>query len=162
MIPLCLLLRAPRTTARNPPTTHRHRKIQHGHRQVKSKFMLDGSGLSVYILGRMAKQKLTQAKMAELRAAYESWNPHDPNSISAEELAAQFGVSKQTLYTYRDRWLEEDRRQREKLARDGDGHGAGNTAEAIIFLTTELARARARIEELEADLRDLRSPGSVR
>ena len=95
----------------------------------------------------MAKQKLSGAQIRELRAAYEAWNPHDPNSESADQLAARFGISKQTLYTYRDRWIEEDRRRRQ-AARDA-GAQTSETSEAILFLTIELAKARARIEELE-------------
>lgn len=102
----------------------------------------------------MAKQKLTSAQIAELRAAYEEWNPHAPNSESVDDLAARFGISKQTLYNYRDRWLGDERRKREKAARDGNGT-TNNMSEAIVFLTAELARARARVEALELEVLEL-------
>lgn len=96
----------------------------------------------------MAKKKLTEGQVAELRRAYESWNPHDPESETATELARRFGISKQTLYTYRDEWQEADRREREKKGRAQD---AGQ-ADAIVFLTAELVAARTRIAELEREL----------
>lgn len=52
------------------------------------------------------KPTLTQAQLDELRAAYEAWSPFDPDSISADELARQHGISKNTMYTWRQRgWL---------------------------------------------------------
>jgi transposase-like protein len=100
----------------------------------------------------MAKMKLTDKQIGELRAAYEAWNPHDPNSESATELAKRFGISKQTLYTLRKRWFEEDRRQREKsvgaTGRDGDAKAAA-LEDVVRFLTGELVQARIRIEQLE-------------
>lgn len=103
----------------------------------------------------MAKQKLNSAQIAALRADYEAWNAYDPESISADELAARHGISKQTLYTYRDKWLDEDRRKREASRDPNEVGGAGD---AIVFLTIELAQARARIVELERqlELRDRR------
>lgn len=107
----------------------------------------------------MAKKKLTTKEVADLRAAYEAWNPHDVNSISADELAAGFGISKQTMYNYRDRWIEQDRRDREKLV-SARAPESGESSEAILFLTTELVRARARIDELERELEALRRHNS--
>ncbi len=106
----------------------------------------------------MAKKKLSGADVAELRAAYEAWNPHDPDSITADELAAQFGISKQSLYSYRERWLEEDRRMREREERKPSDQDA---AEAIMYLTTELVKAKTRIAELERELEALRSPDRI-
>lgn len=102
----------------------------------------------------MGKKKLSSAEEAKLRAAYESWNPHDPDSISADELAAQFGISKQTMYNMRRRWIQEDREAR--LQRPA---GDGGTAEEVIrYLTDELVLARIRILELE-ELLDERRGG---
>ncbi len=117
----------------------------------------------------MAKRKLNDTEIAALRAAYEAWNPHDPDSISAAELAAQFGISKQALYTYRDRWIEEDRRRREKKAAEAsDGQDMSGQAEAIVYLTTEIMKNRTviggmerRIAELEQQLEDLRTSNST-
>lgn len=108
----------------------------------------------------MAKKKLTDSEVAALRADYEAWNPHDPNSGSAEELAAKHGISKQTLYTYRDRWIAEDRRQREQRERlhvnHQDGDDRQGTAEAVVYLAAELARAQVRIGELTLELEEAR------
>jgi len=109
----------------------------------------------------VAKQKLTDRQIAGLRAAYEAWNPHDPDSESADDLAARFGISKQTMYTYRDRWLTEDRRRRESAGRQGGEQQSGRAEEAVVFLTIELARARARIEALEVELRELRDRAEI-
>jgi transposase-like protein len=103
----------------------------------------------------MAKMKLTPHKIAELRAAYEAWNPHDPDSESAAELAKRFGISKQTLYTLRSRWLEEDRRQRERTAELAEGDPAAGRAaleEVVRFLTAELVQAKLEIERLTKEL----------
>jgi transposase-like protein len=94
----------------------------------------------------MAKKKLTEREAEELRAAYEAWNPHDVNSESAADLAKRFGISKQTLYTYRDEWLAKDREARL------DRSSTSGTADAIVYLTTELSKAHARIRELEEQL----------
>jgi transposase-like protein len=98
----------------------------------------------------MAKYKLSTERLQELRQAYETWNPHDPDSETASELAARFGISKQTLYSQRKRWLEEARRS----------HPASENAErireqeaVIRFLTEELVAAKLKIAELEARLR---------
>lgn len=96
----------------------------------------------------MAKRKLSDEKLRELREAYESWNPHDPSSETAAELAARFGISKQTMYTYRDQWLDEQRKERQGNAALLEGEGA----EAIRFLVSELMQARARIARLEDEL----------
>jgi transposase-like protein len=97
----------------------------------------------------MAKRKLTEREAEELRAAYEAWNPHDLNSESAADLAKRFGISKQTLYTYRDEWLAKDREARQA------GSSTQGTAEAIVYLTTELSKAHARIRELEERIVEL-------
>jgi len=109
----------------------------------------------------MAKKKLTDSEVLALRAAYESWNPHDPNSESADELAARFGVSKQTMYTYRDRWIEQDRRQRERNQAAHNHDGESDASQAIVFLTVELAKARTRIAELENELELYRVPNDL-
>jgi transposase-like protein len=102
----------------------------------------------------MAKMKLTDKQIGELRAAYEAWNPHDPNSESATELAKRFGISKQTLYTLRKRWFEEDRRLRDKAAAVGSAGQSDEASKAALeevirFLTGELVQAKVRIEQLE-------------
>lgn len=96
----------------------------------------------------MAKRKLTDKQLEELRAAYESWNPHDPESETAAELAARFGISKQTMYTYREQWLAERRQARHA----GAPHNGDETQAAIRFLVEELMAARAQIAELERQL----------
>jgi hypothetical protein len=98
------------------------------------------------MIGGMAKTKLNPHQIEQLREAYESWNPHDSNSETAEQLAARFGISKQTMYTLRRNWLAAEREGRVEadIVREDQLH------EAIVFLTQELAAARARIRELEA------------
>jgi hypothetical protein len=105
----------------------------------------------------MAKKKLTHAEQVALRAAYEAWNPHDPNSISAEDLARQHGISKQTLYTYRDGWLEADRKAREAAAAIGNEEDEGRRYAAVVYLTAELVEAKTRIAELERQLERFRA-----
>jgi transposase-like protein len=98
----------------------------------------------------MAKYKLSQTQQAELRKAYESWNPHDPDSESADELAARFGISKQTLYTLRKKWLDDDKAARPT----GELLERVREQEAVIrYLTEELVAAKHRVSELEARLR---------
>lgn len=93
----------------------------------------------------MPKRKLSAREIKALRAAYEQWNPHDPGAKTAAELAAEFGISKQTMYTYRERWLEE--RRQERIQEAGVN---GDQVEAIKFLVEELMAARAEISRLEA------------
>jgi transposase-like protein len=93
----------------------------------------------------MPKRKLTDQEVQELKAAYESWNPHDPNSESADALASRFGISKQTLYNYRNQWLEEKQRAQPSASSD----------EVIQFLVAELMAAKATIAALERRLAEL-------
>ena len=95
----------------------------------------------------MGKTKLTRSQIAELRAAYEAWNPHDPDAESADQLAARFGISKQTMYTLRRNWMKAES---ESQAED-NAEEVAKLHQAIVFLTQELAAARARITELEAE-----------
>lgn len=57
----------------------------------------------------MGTKKLTSKQVEELHRAYDAWNPHDPGSETAAELAERFGISKFTLYSYRARWADTDR-----------------------------------------------------
>lgn len=91
----------------------------------------------------MSKKKLSAEQIEELRQVYESWNPYDPDSPTAAELAAQFGISKQTLYTLRSEWRREDRPNGKSAEDDEDLHGV------IRYLTEQLVEARIRIRELE-------------
>jgi hypothetical protein len=103
----------------------------------------------------MGKTKLTPHQIEQLREAYESWNPHDPEAETAEQLAARFGISKQTMYTLRRNWMKAE-------LEDRDATEAENVAElhrAILFLTQELAAARARIRKLEQDAEEAHRPG---
>lgn len=93
------------------------------------------------------KTKLSEDQIAALRADYEAWNPHDPDSPSADELARRHGITKQTMYTMKKRWEQADAAaKRREVSSSEDG-----LREAVVFLTQELARARARIEQLEAE-----------
>ena len=95
----------------------------------------------------MGKRKLSDEQVRHLRAAYEDWNPHSPDSPTADELASQFGISKQTMYTLRTQWLNEDKA--------GD---AGQTAlveelrGVIRYLTEQLLDAKLTIRSLEDQL----------
>jgi hypothetical protein len=46
----------------------------------------------------MAKSKMDQHGWDELIAAYQCWDPTDPNGGSVNDLVAEHGVSKQALY----------------------------------------------------------------
>jgi transposase-like protein len=98
----------------------------------------------------MPKLKLSEAELVGLRAAYEAWNPHDPASETAEQLAARFGISKQTMYNLRRKWIREDTRRRNEAVHAPVTDQAGD--DVIRFLATELAAARQRIAELEAQI----------
>lgn len=90
------------------------------------------------------KSKLSEAQIKELLEAYDQWNPHDPNSGSVAELAARFGISKQTLYTY----VKERKRDRKDRREDFDEEKA-NLIETVGYLTRKLLEAEKRIAELE-------------
>jgi len=95
----------------------------------------------------MPKRKLTAEREAELRAEYEAWNWRDPDAISADELAARYGLSRNGMYAgYVRKWkgkgVEGDR-QRPPAS-------AGGLEPTVRWLVEELARARVRIAELAA------------
>jgi hypothetical protein len=92
----------------------------------------------------MRKRKLSTDEVAELRAAYEAWNPHERSAGSASDLAARFGISKQTLYTLRNEWIEQDRRAAEPPP-PIDPAVAG----VICYLTEQLLKTRQELEKAE-------------
>lgn len=100
----------------------------------------------------MAKKKLSDHEIRQLRAAYEAWNPHDPDSISADELAAQFGITKQTMYNLRKEWLLRDRNEGTRAVNGPDS----DDLEAVVrYLSDELIIAKITIRELERRLEEL-------
>jgi transposase len=89
--------------------------------------------------------KLSTSQIRDLREAYEAWDAS--GTISADELAAEHGISKQTMYKLR--------RNGWNYAGDGKYREPGDTAleelQAVVrYLTNELVVARNRIAELEA------------
>jgi hypothetical protein len=102
----------------------------------------------------MGKTKLTPHQIEELRAAYEAWNPHDPEAETADQLAARFGISKQTMYTLRKNWMKAQLEDRDAT----DAENVAQLHQAILFLTQELAAARARIRQLEQDAEEAHRP----
>lgn len=97
----------------------------------------------------MGRSKITQARLDEIRDAYEQWNPYAPDSPSADELAEQFEISKQTLYYWRRRdWKmtgRESMKGREKASRD-------NMTDVVLALVDRLNQAHAEIARLQAAL----------
>ena len=92
----------------------------------------------------MSKRKLSEKQIADLRADYEAWNPFDEGSESVAELAARHGISKQTLYNYRDQWAAGEPRRSPTSA---------DLAATVTYLTGELVAAKTRILKLEDLLR---------
>jgi hypothetical protein len=108
------------------------------------------------------KPNMTQAQLDQLREAYEAWNPYAPGAPTAEELAARFGISKNTMYIWRSRGWRLDGREGVGQLGWKDRNGAttadpqaGESDAAIRYLTEELVKARIRIEQLEQRLADL-------
>ena len=103
------------------------------------------------------KPTLTQARLDELRAAYEAWNPFDPDSMSADELARSHGISKNTMYTWRQRGWRLDGRERSGQtgwkARDDRASPVDQAdLEGVVrYLTEQLVQARIEIEALNAE-----------
>lgn len=106
------------------------------------------------------KSKLSPDRITELLKAYDAWNPNDPAAPSSDELAAQFGVSKQTMYNY----VKNRKRSRADERHAGSVNKPHDElAEAhrsIAFLTAELMAARAMISSLEQEIRELQDQGS--
>ena len=98
--------------------------------------------------------KLSPDQLAGLQAAYEGWNPADPESESAEEVAARFGVSKQTMYKLRKKgWSYEGSGKIEDPARSGS-----NDLELVVrYLTETLVAEKIRTMELLTALEDCKS-----
>lgn len=104
---------------------------------------------------------MTQAQLDALREEYEAWNPYDPDAPTASEIAARHGVTKNTMYTWRNRNWRLD-------GRPGDGQkgwkpkGDPPEHDALVeltqYLTEELVKARIRIQQLETELQNAESP----
>lgn len=104
----------------------------------------------------MPRSKLTDEQKAQLRADYEAWQPYAPGAPSANDIAAKYGITRQTLYNLRRRWIAEDEAKRKNAAVSKE-KGLHATIE---FLATELAKARAENGVLQEELERLRSrPG---
>ena len=90
------------------------------------------------------KRKLTREQIEALRADYEAWNPFDKDAESVAELAARHGVSKQTLYNYRDRWAAEQN--------GGKTPSSSDLAATVQYLTGELVAAKTTVNTLRSKL----------
>lgn len=101
----------------------------------------------------MPRTKLTEAQIDQLRQEYENWSPWAPDAPSATELAAKYGISRQTLYNLRRKWIA----QAEAAKREGVAEKEKSYQATIEFLAGELARARAQIEVLREELERTRS-----
>lgn len=101
-----------------------------------------------------AKGKMTQAKLNELRDAYNSWQPYAPDSPSADELAAQFGISKQTLYHWRRKDWKIDGRDvmkgREKAGDSGMADVVAHLVEQLTICKVENAMLQEELEREKA------------
>lgn len=95
------------------------------------------------------RHKLTSKQLEELEAAYNAWNPSDPETESADELAARFGISKQTLYNLRrNGWRYGNRKI---VRKDAEPYPETNDLEPVVrYLTEQLIEARAEIARLQA------------
>jgi hypothetical protein len=100
----------------------------------------------------MGKRKLTDEAIDALRADYEQWSatPDDPRS--ADDVAAAHGVTRQTLYNIRRRWLAADQINRIGMnaERERQMHAT------IEWLTGELARTRTELDRVTVEIRILR------
>jgi transposase-like protein len=102
----------------------------------------------------MVKSKMTPTLLSELEEAYKAWNPYAPDSPSADELAAQFGITKQTLYYWRRRDFKMNGREgmkgREKAANN-------DLSDVVMALVEQLAEARVENDQLRRELEQQRS-----
>ncbi len=98
------------------------------------------------------KGKMTQSKLDELKAAYDLWKPYAPDSQSAEELAAQFGISKQTLYHWRRKDWKMDGRDVMK-GREKTGAAADDVLDPLEKANQRLCELTAENAALKARLR---------
>lgn len=96
----------------------------------------------------MGKTKLSPDEIRELRAAYEEWNPHDPDAPTADELAARFGITKQTMYNLKKRWEQADRDKQSASDESSEAH----LSKVVLMLTEQLTEARAEIDRLRSRL----------
>lgn len=95
----------------------------------------------------MAKRKLTEEQTQALLDDYDRWQKFDPDSESADELAARHGVTKPTLYYI----LRQRRLDAKSPATSPEVDVAGLQA-AVRYLTEELVKARLEVEQLAGQL----------
>lgn len=96
----------------------------------------------------MPKRKLSEAETEALMADYYAWDKYNPNSETAEELAARHGISKPTMYNIIRRY-ERERGDKRRAASVPTPANAEDLQAVIRYLTEELIAARVRIAELE-------------
>lgn len=103
----------------------------------------------------MAKRKLTDQQERALLEDYDHWSKFDPESETAEELAARHNVTKATLYRIiesRERTRLEARTTTSPVTSPG---GEDQGLEGVVrYLTEELIKARIEVAELQARLAD--------
>jgi hypothetical protein len=107
------------------------------------------------------RRKLTPQTEAEMLTAYEAYKA-DPASTTPDEIAGQFGVSRETLFRkVREAGmstLSQDRAPRApRPPLIGDEMATEMARHALSTMLEELVSARMRVRELEAELDDLKS-----
>lgn len=106
----------------------------------------------------MSKRKLTDAQVEDLMRDYYAWEKYNPESETAEELAARHNISKQTLYKEKrdyERKHGYDRRLQIVPPPQPTENGSfGGLEDVVRYLTAELVSAKVKIRELEERLDD--------
>ena len=89
------------------------------------------------------KRKLSKTEQEQLRREYEAHNPYNPDSETVEELAARWGISRPTLYRWRQKWIDEDERRAVHLF-----HESSTSAE----LVSTVSLLTRQVVELQKEL----------
>lgn len=95
------------------------------------------------------RHKMTQAKLDALKEAYDAWQPYAPDSPSADELAAQHGISKQTMYHWRRKDWKMDGRD---VMKGREKAGDSGMADVVAYLVGQLTALKVENAMLQQEL----------